>query len=127
MLTAVVLVIMLGTVMLVSNQFTYGAYVIATPSMTGELNQGDVALYKNLEDDPVNEGDVIVFEKDGIVIVHRVVDIETINGITRYYTKGDANEDMDAGYIHRSNIIGHVDYKLPYVGFPTIWMRSLFK
>ena len=126
-LTAVVLVIMLGTVMLVSNQFTYGAYVIATPSMTGELNQGDVALYKNLEDDPVNEGDVIVFEKDGIVIVHRVVDIETINGITRYYTKGDANEDMDAGYIHRSNIIGHVDYKLPYVGFPTIWLRSLFK
>ena len=126
-LTVVVLIIMLGTVMLVSNQFTYGAYVIATPSMTGELNQGDVALYRNLDDNPVNEGDVIVFEKDGTVIVHRVVDIQTINSITRYYTKGDANEDMDAGFIYRSNIIGHVNYKIPYVGFPTIWIRNLFK
>ena len=126
-LTVVALIIMLGTVMLVSNQFTYGAYVIATPSMTGELNQGDAALYRNLDDNPVNEGDVIVFEKDGTVIVHRVVDIQTINGITRYYTKGDANEDMDAGFIYRSDIIGHVNYKIPYVGFPTIWIRNLFK
>jgi signal peptidase len=126
-LTAVALIIMLGTVMLVSNQFTYGAYVIATPSMTGELNPGDVALYEELDDRPVIEGDVIVFDKDGVVIVHRVEKIETINGITRYYTKGDANEDMDAGYILRSDIIGHVDNKIPYIGFPTLWMRSLFK
>ena len=126
-LTVVVLVIMLGTVMLVSNQFTYGAYVIATPSMTGEINQGDVALYKKIEDTPVNEGDVIVFEKDNTVIVHRVVDIQTINGITRYYTKGDANEDLDAGFIYRSDIIGHVDYKIPYIGFPTLWVRNMFK
>ena len=126
-LTVTVLIIMLGTVMLVSNQFTYGAYVIATPSMTGELNQGDVALYKNLDENPVVEGEVIAFEKDGTVIIHRVVDIQTINGITRYYTKGDANEDMDAGYIHRSDIIGHVSYKIPYIGFPTIWLRNLFK
>ncbi len=126
-LTVTVLTIMLGTVMLVSNQFKYGAYVIATPSMTGELNQGDVALYEQLEDRPVEEGEVIVFEKDGTVIVHRVEKIETINGITRYYTKGDANEDIDAGYISRSDIIGHVNFKIPYIGFPTLWMRNLFK
>ena len=126
-LTVVALIIMLGTVMLVSNQFTYGAYVIATPSMTGELNPGDVALYEELDDRPVIEGDVIVFDKDGVVVVHRVEKIETINGITRYYTKGDANEDMDAGYILRSDIIGHVDNKIPYIGFPTLWMRNLFK
>ena len=126
-LTVVALIIMLGTVMLVSNQFTYGAYVIATPSMTGELNPGDVALYEELDDRPVIEGDVIVFDKDGVVVVHRVEKIETINGITRYYTKGDANEDMDAGYILRSDIIGHVDNKIPYIGFPTRWIRNLFK
>lgn len=126
-LTVVALIIMLGTVMLVSNQFTYGAYVIATPSMTGELNPGDVALYEELDERPVIEGDVIVFDKDGVVVVHRVEKIETINGITRYYTKGDANEDMDAGYILRSDIIGHVDNKIPYIGFPTLWIRNLFK
>ena len=126
-LTVTVVIIMLGTVMLISNQFKYGAYVIATPSMTGELNQGDVALYERLDDRPVEEGEVIVFDKDGTVILHRVEKIETINGITRYYTKGDANEDMDGGYIHRSDIIGHVNFKIPYIGFPTLWMRNLFK
>ena len=126
-LTVTVVIIMLGTVMLISNQFKYGAYVIATPSMTGELNQGDVALYERLDDRPVEEGEVIVFDKDGTVILHRVEKIETINGITRYYTKGDANEDRDAGYILRSDIIGHVNFKIPYIGFPTLWMRNLFK
>lgn len=126
-LTVTVVAIMLGTVMLVSNHFKYGAYVIATPSMTGELNQGDVAIYELIDDEPVVEGQVIVFEKDGIVIIHRVVDIQTINGVTRYYTKGDANEDMDAGYIHRSAIIGSVKLRAPYLGFPTIWLRNIFK
>ena len=61
------------------------------------------------------------------MVVHRVVDIEIINGVARYYTKGDANEDMDMGYIVDSNIVGVVNYKLPAVGFPTLWMRKLFK
>ena len=126
-LSIVCVVIMLGSVMLISNQFHYGAYVIATPSMTGELNKGDAAIYEKLGDSPVIEGQVIVFEQNDTVIVHRVVDIQTINGITRYYTKGDANEDLDAGYILRSDIIGLVSYKIPYIGYPTIWIRSLFK
>ena len=125
-LTIVVLIIMIGTVMLVSNQFSYGAYVIATDSMTGELNKGDVAIYERYEDQFIAEGQVIVFKQNKSAIVHRVVDIQIINGITRYYTKGDANEDMDAGFILESDILGLVDYKLPFLGYPTLWMRSLF-
>lgn len=126
-LTIVVLIIMIGTVMLVSNQFSYGAYVIATDSMTGELNKGDVAIYERYEDQFIAEGQVIVFKQNKSAIVHRVVDIKIINGITRYYTKGDANEDWDAGFILESDIVGLVDYKLPVLGYPTLWMRELFK
>ena len=126
-LTAVVLVILTGTVMLVSNQFKYGSLVIATESMTGEINKGDVVIFESYDDHAVQEGQVIVFEKDKSMIVHRVVDIEIINGQTRYYTKGDANEDNDAGYITESNIVGLVYYKAPYLGYPTLWVRSLFK
>lgn len=125
-LTVVVVIIMAGTMMLVSNHFRFGAYVIATPSMTGELNKGDVAIYERYDNQPV-EGKVIVFKEGKTVVVHRVVDMEIINGVTRYYTKGDANEDRDAGYITDSQIIGVVDYKLPFVGYPTIWVRNLFK
>lgn len=126
-LTAVAVVIMVGTVMLVSNQFRYGALVIATESMTGELNKGDVVIFESYTDQAIPESQVIVFEKDKSMIVHRVVDIQIINGITRYYTKGDANEDNDAGYITDADIVGLADYKIPFVGYPTLWLRSLFK
>ncbi len=126
-LTVIVIIIMLGTIMLVSNQFKYGSYVIATESMTGEINMGDVVIYESYDDQIILEGQVIAFEKSKSVVIHRVVDIQIINGNTRYYTKGDANEDMDAGFILGDDIIGFVNYKLPFLGFPTLWMRSLFK
>ena len=125
--TALALVIMAGTVMLVSNQFYYGSLVIATESMTGELNKGDVVIFESYEDQAVKEGQVIVFEKYNTMIVHRVVDIEIINGYTRYYTKGDANENNDAGFITDADIVGLADQKLPFLGYPTLWVRSLFK
>lgn len=126
-LTAIVIVIMVGTVMLVSNQFKYGSLVIATESMTGELNKGDVVMFERYDDQIIEEGQIIVFEKRGSMIVHRVVEIEIINGIARYYTKGDANEDNDEGFITDTEIVGIINVKLPYFGYPTLWMRSLFK
>ena len=124
--TAIVLVFMLGTVMLVSNQFSYGALVIASESMTGELDKGDVVIFESYEDQPIEEGAVIVFESNRSMIVHRVVDIEVVNGSTRYYTKGDANEDNDGGFITDSDIVGITNYKLPSLGYPVLWLRSLF-
>ena len=125
-ITVLAIVIMSGVVMLVSNQFKFGALVIATESMTGELNKGDVAIFERYDGEKVSVGQVIVFEKDDTTVVHRVVDIEVINGVNRYYTKGDANESEDSGFITNSNIVGYVDMKLPYIGYPTLWLRSLF-
>ncbi len=126
-LTVLVLVIMIGAVMLVSNQFKYGSLVVATESMTGEINKGDVVIFESYDSQTVEEGQVIVFERNRSMIVHRVVDIEIINGVARYYTKGDANEDNDYGYITSADIVGLADFKVPLVGYPTLWVRSLFK
>ena len=126
-LTVVAAVIMIGTVMLISNQFSYGAFVIATESMTGEINKGDVAIFEKYEDQPLQEGQVIVFVQNKSMVIHRIVDIQIINERTRYYTKGDANEDMDSGWRTEGDIVGLVNYELPYLGFPTLWLRSLFR
>ena len=126
-LTVIVLIIMAGTVMLVSNQFRYGSLVIATESMTGELNKGDVVLFEQYSNQEIKEGTVIIFEDHDSLIVHRVVDIEIINGSSRYYTKGDANEDNDMGFRTQSDIVGLASYKLPMIGHVTLWMRSFFK
>ena len=126
-LMVVVIVFMVGTVMLISNHFDYGAYVVATGSMTGELNKGDIAIYERYEEQQIAEGQVIVFEHNGAIVLHRVVKKEIINGIARYYTKGDANDNIDAAWRGRGDIVGIVQYRLPYIGFPTLWLRSLFR
>lgn len=127
LITVTAVAIMISVAMLVSNQFSHGALVIATESMTGKINKGDMVIFESYEDQLIVEGQVIVFEKNSSMVVHRVVDIKIINENTRYYTKGDANEHNDAGYITDADIVGIVNYKLPWLGYPTLWLRSLFK
>ena len=124
--TGVMICLMISFVMLISCQFKYCAIVVATESMTGEINKGDLVIYERYEDQPITKGQVIVFEKDDSTIIHRVVDIENINGENRYYTKGDANEDIDLGFIVATQIVGVTNFKISYLGYPTLWIRDLF-
>lgn len=125
-ITAVAVVVMASVVMLISNQFRFGMLVIATDSMTGELNKGDAAIYERYDDQIIAVGQVIAFEKDSSVVVHRVIDIKNVDGTNRYYTQGDVNEEPDSGYVTESQVVGLVNLKVPYIGYPTIWLRSLF-
>ena len=125
--TVLTVAFVLSLSMLISCQFRFGALVIATESMTGEINKGDMILYEKYEGQPIEEGQVIVFIQNESKIVHRVVKIEKIGGETRYYTKGDANENVDLGYRTASDIFGLTDVKLAYVGYPTLWLREIIK
>ena len=112
--------------MLVSCQFRFGALVIATDSMTGEINKGDMIIYEQYDDQNINVGQVVVFMSDNQNrIVHRVIRIEIIDGETRYYTKGDFNEEEDYGYRTDADIVGLTDIKVAYVGYPTLWLREI--
>lgn len=118
---------MAAVVMLVSGQFQYKLLVISTPSMTGSLNVGDAIIYEEYDGEVIEEGDVVVFTKDDqMMIVHRVVDIQRVNGQVYYTTKGDANDATDAGYITAEHLRGVVRCKVPHVGHPSLWLRDLF-
>lgn len=121
-LTAVAVV---SIAMLISCQFRYGAIVIATESMTGEINKGDIIIYEEYTDQTIKEGQVIVFLQNNNRIIHRVVRIETVAGEIRYYTRGDANESDDSGYRTDADIVGLTDIKLAYLGYPTLWLRKI--
>lgn len=123
--TALAVAIAVGIAMLISCQFRYGALVIATESMTGEINKGDMILYERYEGQRIEEGQVIVFLQNDNKIVHRVIEVERLADETRYYTKGDANDSPDAGYRTDEDIFGLTDTKIPYVGQPTLWLREL--
>lgn len=118
---------MISIVLLISGEFRYRLIIIATESMTGELNKGDAIVYKEYDDYYIQEQDILVFLQGDRRIVHRVIEIERINGANRYYTKGDANSDMDDGYITDADIEGVVLFKIPYFGHLSLWMRDIFK
>ena len=118
---------MISIVLLISGEFRYRSIIIATESMTGSLNKGDAIVYEEYDDQTIREQDVVVFLDDDRRIVHRVVGIEYINGKNHYYTKGDANDAMDAGYITDADIEGLVLFKIPYFGYLSLWMRDAFK
>ena len=124
-ITAAIVAAMVLLIMLVSNVFQFGSYVIATDSMTGELNRGDIAIYEKYDGQTIDVGQVVVFNKNGSNVIHRVVDVENINGQNRYYTKGDMNSENDLGYITDSNIKGLVELKVPYLGYPALWLREI--
>lgn len=119
-------VIMTLITMLVSCQFKYGLLVIGSESMTGSIEMGDAVLFEKYDNQKIEKGQVIIFNKDNIKVVHRVVDITNVNGQIRYYTKGDANEENDSGYVIDEDIFGVTKIRLMYIGYPTLWFRELF-
>ena len=71
--------------------------------------------------------DVIIFNREDIKTVHRIISIDSFNGETRYYTKGDANVVLDDGYVIKDDIIGTTIFRIRYIGYPTLWLRDIFK
>lgn len=124
--TAILVIIMAAITMLISCQFRYGILVIGSESMTGEINKGDAVVFEQYKNQKIKEGQVIIFEQDNILVVHRVVEIRNVNGEYRYFTKGDANQKEDESYRTKKDIVGVTKFKIRYIGYPTLWVRDIF-
>lgn len=125
-LSILILIIVTFIVMLISCKFTYGALVIGSGSMTGTINKGDIIIYERYNPNKeIEKGEIIVFKKDDIKIVHRVVDIKKTGANIRYYTKGDANPNEDEGYREKDQIIGKVKFKIKYIGYLTLFVNDM--
>lgn len=122
----ILIIIMSSITMLISCQFTYGILVIGSESMTGTINKGDAIIYESYKNQQIKENQIIVFNKNNIKLIHRVIDIKNVNGELRYYTKGDYNKEIDSGYITNKDIIGINKFKISYLGYPSLLLKELF-
>lgn len=113
-----------------SGLFKYRTFVIATGSMTPNINKGDMVIIEKLSDDEknnLNEGDIIAFYMDDKVVVHRIIKkYSTSNGIF-YNTKGDNNNSPDGYLLDIDNIVGLEKFKIRYIGYPTIAIYDRIK
>ena len=113
--------------MLVSCKFKYGMLVVGSGSMTGTVNMGDAIIFEEYKKQEIKQGDVILFEAQGRKIVHRVIEVRSIDGQDAYFTQGDANQSPDDGYRKNSDIIGITKLKVKYIGYPSLWIRQIFE
>lgn len=114
--------------------FTVGVFpiypsVIITGSMEPHIKPGDVILVKKItgmEDiENLSINDVIQFQRDGILISHRVIEIKTDEKIGYLYkTKGDNNSGPDVDLVNPQDIKGTVIYTIPKIGWMTLLMKS---
>ena len=51
---------------------------------------------------------------------------KNVNGEYRYFTKGDANKEIDPGYVTKKDIVGVTKFKIKYLGYPTLWVQDIF-
>ncbi len=129
-ITVIVLLMLLVLIVyLTSGLFKYSAISIGSGSMEPNLNIGDVVIYEAISSDYDNltEDDILVYKKDGIVIVHRVNEIINNSDNIQFITKGDNNDDPDEWIVEEKDIIGKVILKVKYIGYPTIMLNKLIE
>ncbi len=81
--------------------------VVMTGSMSPEIEAKDLIFVKEVDADTLQEKtDIICFNKNGEFITHRIERIEVVDGVKRFYTKGDANNVIDNGYVVAEQIQG---------------------
>ena len=74
----------------------------------------------------MNEDDILVFKNEGVIYIHRIVEISKKNKDITIYTKGDNNAMNDEFTTSKEEVIGVVKQKIKYIGYPTIWLSELF-
>ena len=114
----------------VSGYFRYYALAIASGSMHPVFDRGSVVVTEQVNDkydnyNKLKEGEIIAFKAEKNIVVHRLIRIVNIGDEVYYYTKGDANEEEDNYLIKKENIIGIVRFKIPYIGYPTVWFSEI--
>lgn len=112
---------------LISRVFPIFALGVGSESMTGAINKGDAVIAIKVAKENISENDVIVFQAQDKILIHRVVEIEKINGIEHYRTKGDVNGTRDDIDITMDNIYGKVKFRIPYIAYPSVWLTEFIR
>lgn len=126
------IVAMVALVLFMTGALRYKPVVIVSNSMQPVYSRGSMIVVR-LKVDPmdIQSGDIIQYKhkQTGQVITHRVLEIQQAgngSGDRVYITKGDNNQSQDVP-VEQSQVMGLVQAQVPYVGYPTVWLRSLIR
>jgi signal peptidase len=88
--------------------------------------RGDAVLFEKVNASDIAKDDILVFRREGIIVTHRVVSIESRNNTLFFITRGDNNEKPDDFETSADQVLGRVVMIGHYIGLPTLWINELF-
>lgn len=112
---------------LVSGIFKYKMIAIASNSMKPVFSRGDAVIYEKIDIKELEVGDVLVFQKDNIIVTHRITKIWKQNDKYYFTTKGDNNNAEDHFTPKEENVLGRVNIVFKYIGYPTVLTNEFFR
>ena len=111
---AVIITIVLPTVLSAKLAVVYSA------SMAPAMPVGALALMEPIDPAEIKVGDIIAFNPPrdpDVTVSHRVVEVLSDGASLEFRTKGDANEDPDLFSVPAANVLGRVNFNIPYMGY----------
>lgn len=127
--TGILLTLCVLMIWFVEGVFGVFPSVVLTGSMEPGIRPGDMVIVRNItseeEIDRLAVGDVITFQRDDIIITHRIVEVvkDEYENIS-YRTKGDNNSAEDVRLVKPEEIKGKNMCTIPYVGLPVLWIKG---
>ena len=95
-------------------------------NLDNQFQTFDMIVLKKVDASYINKYDVIAYRNDKKVnIIHRIVSIDKIDGVTRYTTRGDANNSNDSYKPRYEDIIGkYSNRRIPTIGIFISFFQS---
>lgn len=93
----------------------YRILVVLSGSMAPSLLAGDAVLIRSGAN-PIHEGDIVTFQREGQLVTHRVVEVES----GQLVTQGDANNTPDLWPVPLAAVEGLYVLRLPFLGY-LVW------
>lgn len=124
--TIPLIVALIILVVLISGIFKYKMIAIASNSMSPTYRRGDAVIYEKVNVNELEIGDILAFQKNNIVVTHRIVKIWKQNDKYYFTTKGDYNNTEDNFKTEEKDALGKVRFKFKYIGYPTVLISEFF-
>jgi signal peptidase len=121
------LLVMIGIVLFVTGFFSYKPVTIVSNSMKPVYSRGSVVVTQKVNNPlDIKVGDIVQYKRTSIMITHRVIAInEAPDGTGKkiFITQGDNSPSKDAP-VTEEQIVGIVRSQVPFIGYPTVWLRE---
>lgn len=124
-----VIVLVIFFVVFISGLLPYKPVAVMSNSMVPEFRRGYVVVVKKLNKDDIKNikvGDILQYQLEESVVIHRIINIEENKGNLIVTTQGDNNDTPDIKKVEQDQMLGIVKFKIPYVGYPSVWFSEFF-